>query len=129
MRYIAAIAGLLLAIAIIPGATGTLAETARQKELLLAQAPPPPPYHQPTPPQYGPTPGQRPRPGYGPGHGPGPRPGPGGGRANALAQCTQQHAYCTQMCNTSYYGEYRNQCNINCNAVYVACVNRANTLP
>jgi hypothetical protein len=33
------------------------------------------------------------------------------------------------MCNASYYGAYRDQCNVNCNAVYVACVNRANTMP
>ncbi|NDY57881.1 hypothetical protein G3N56_14185 [Desulfovibrio sulfodismutans] len=46
-----------------------------------------------------------------------------------LAQCAQEQAYCAQMCNTSYYGEYRDQCNMNCNAVYVACVNRANTMP
>ncbi|MDQ7832893.1 MAG: hypothetical protein RDU30_14270 [Desulfovibrionaceae bacterium] len=105
----------------------------------------PPQPGQPVPPGQLGQPGQRrppgypqpgyppPRPGYPPGarRPPGPGPGPGGGgwRAQALARCTQEQAYCSQMCNASYYGSYRDQCNMNCNAVYVACVNRANTIP
>ncbi|QLA11800.1 hypothetical protein [Desulfolutivibrio sulfodismutans] len=143
-------AALFTALLLLPQAIPAQAETAPEKgTVLLAQAPPPgqwpaypdeqlppgqqrqpgqrrPPGQQPPPPGYAPPPppppGARrpPGPGYGPG---------GGWRAQALAQCAQEQAYCAQMCNTSYYGEYRDQCNMNCNAVYVACVNRANTMP
>jgi len=98
------------------------------------QQPPPPGFGPPPPPQPGPPPGARRPPGPGPGPGPGPwgpgpwGPGGGGWRSQALARCAQEQAYCAQMCNASYYGSYRDQCNVNCNAVYVACVNRANTM-
>ncbi len=150
------VATLVLALLIVPSADPVQAESdPAQGTMLLAQAPPPgqwppspddqyprgqqrqpgqrrPPGQQP-PPGY-PQPGYPPpQPGYPPGarRPPGPGPGPGGGgwRAQALARCTQEQAYCAQMCNASYYGGYRDQCNMNCNAVYVACVNRANTIP
>ena len=146
---------LILALLLLPAAVPAQAETAQdQGTMLLAQAPPPgqwppspdeqfprgqqrqpgqrrPPGQQPPPPGFAPPPPPPPGARRPPGPGPGPGPwGPGGGgwRAQALARCAQEQAYCAQMCNTSYYGNYRDQCNVNCNAVYVACVNRANTL-
>ena len=124
---------LILALLLLPAAVPAQAETAQdQGTMLLAQAPPPGQWPQsagaPWPSGPPRPPGARRPPGPGPGPGPW-GPGGGGWRAQALARCAQEQAYCAQMCNTSYYGNYRDQCNVNCNAVYVACVNRANTIP
>lgn len=113
MKLTTTLTALILTVAMLSAATAVLAESCPQGDILVAQAPPPPGRRRPPPPPPGPGPG----------------PGPGGGRAYALAQCTQEQNYCTQMCNNSYYGDYRTQCFLNCNAVYVACVNRANSMP
>ena len=85
----------------------------------------PPVVVQPVPPVViNPGPGVPPpqQPGYGrQGHSP-------NRQYNAVMRCNQRQASCAQNCNRRTYGRARNMCNNQCNAIFVNCTARANSM-
>lgn len=49
-------------------------------------------------------------------------------QAKALMRCNQHQAYCAQNCNRRTYGQARNMCNNQCNAAFVNCTARVNSM-
>ncbi|MFP5258457.1 MAG: hypothetical protein ACLGQH_05485 [Acidobacteriota bacterium] len=49
-------------------------------------------------------------------------------QAKALMRCNQHQAYCAQNCNRRTYGQARDMCNNQCNAAFVNCTARVNSM-